>query len=71
MSKKETMANVEAVERRKHWRDRRQGSEDRRNIQRLNLVSYDCRTGQPRRQADVSGEPADGEVWWDKEQASD
>ena len=66
MVKKESVMNVEAVERRKHWRDRR-ASVDRRNPQRLSLVSYDCRSGQPRRQADVGGELNDGDVWWNKE----
>ncbi len=65
MSKKDGIANVEAVERRKHWRDRRAGG-DRRNPQRLRLVSYDCRSGQPRRQSDVGGELSDGDVWWTK-----
>ena len=63
MSRKDSASNVEAVERRKHWRDRR-GSDDRRNPQRLRLISYDCRTGQPRRQSDIAGELSDGEVWW-------
>lgn len=66
MSKKDSVANVEAVERRKHWSDRRAGG-DRRNPERLRLVSYDCRSGQPRRTADVSGESADGEIWWHKD----
>jgi hypothetical protein len=65
MSKKENVANTEAVERRKHWRDRRAGA-DRRNPQRLRLVSYDCRSGLPRRQADLSGELSDGEIWWNE-----
>ncbi len=65
MSKKGSSSNVEAVERRKDWSDRRNGS-DRRNLQRLRLVSYDCRSGQPRRQADIGGELADGEIWWNK-----
>jgi len=68
MSKKESVVNVESVERRKHWRDRRSDG-DRRNPERLRLVSYDCRSGQPRRQADVGGELADGEVWWNKDTA--
>ena len=66
MSKKDDTGNVEIVERRKHWRDRRTG-DDRRNPQRLRLVSYDCRSGQPRRQSDVSGALNEGEVWWAKE----
>ena len=65
MSKKSNMANVENVERRKHWRDRRNGG-DRRNPQRLQLTTYDCRSGQPRRSSDVGGDLADGEVWWNK-----
>lgn len=66
MSRKDSISNVEDVERRKHWRDRR-ASDDRRNPQRLRLVSYDCRSGQPRRQSDIGGELADGEVWWNKD----
>lgn len=62
---KKIISNVEQFERRKHWRDRRSGG-DRRNPQRLKLVSYDCRSGEPRRQSDVGGELADGEVWWDQ-----
>ena len=65
MSKKGSVGNVEPAERRKHWHDRRAG-EDRRNPQRLRLVSYDCRSGQPRRQADIGGELNDGDVWWNK-----
>lgn len=63
MSKKSSTANVESVERRKHWRDRRDGG-DRRNPERLQLTTYDCRSGQPRRVSDVGGELADGDVWW-------
>ena len=65
MSKKSSVANVETIERRKHWRDRRLSS-DRRNPERLRLVSYDCRSGLPRRTADVTGELTDGDVWWNK-----
>ena len=63
MSKKGRIGNVETVERRKHWRDRRSGG-DRRNPQRLRLVSSDCRSGSPRRQSDIGGELSDGDVWW-------
>lgn len=63
MSKKESVRNVEPVERRKHWRDRRSG-DDRRNPQRLHLSVYDCRSGQPRRAADLGGELTEGEIWW-------
>ena len=66
MSKKESDANAESVERRKHWRDRRASSDDRRKSERMRLVSYDCRTGLPRRQSDLAGELSDGEIWWNK-----
>ena len=66
MSKKSSVTNDEVVERRKHWRDRRAGG-DRRNPERLRMVSYDCRSGQSRRSADVGGELADGEIWWHKD----
>ncbi len=66
MSKKENATDVESVERRKHWRDRR-ASDDRRNSERMRLVSYDCRTGLPRRQSDLTGEVTDGEIWWNKD----
>ncbi len=65
MSKKSSVANVETIERRKHWRDRRM-SDDRRNPERMRMVSYDCRSGSPRRAADVAGELTDGDVWWNK-----
>jgi len=61
----ETPASKERVERRKQWRDRRSGK-DRRNPERLRLVSYDCRAGLPRRAADRGGELSDGEIWWRK-----
>lgn len=54
------------VERRKHWRDRRV-TPDRRNADRLQRSDYDCRSGIPRRQSDLAGELADGEVWWEQE----
>ncbi len=66
MAKKDSISNVEVTERRKDWNDRRTGN-DRRNPQRLRLVSYDCRTGQPRRQSDISGELNDGDIWWNKD----
>ncbi len=65
MSKKENMTNIECIERRKHWIDRR-GGEDRRNPQRLKLVSYDCRSGQPRRRSDADGKLSDGDIWWNQ-----
>ncbi|PCI08774.1 MAG: hypothetical protein COB77_01555 [Gammaproteobacteria bacterium] len=63
MPKKRSIANVEAAERRKRWRDRRL-DDDRRNPERLKLVTYDCRSGEPRRAADVAGELSEGEIWW-------
>ncbi len=63
MSGKDSVSNVEAIERRKGWSDRRT-EDDRRNSQRLSLISYDCRTGQPRRQSDIGGKLNDGDVWW-------
>ena len=65
MSKTGNVSNVEAVERRMHWRDRRKGS-DRRNDGRLNLNKSDCRSGQPRRLSDVGGDLSDGYIWWNK-----
>jgi len=66
MSKKSSVANVETVERRKHWRDRRAVA-DRRNPERLRLITYDCRSGFPRRASDVSGQLAEGDIWWNDE----
>jgi len=65
MPKKSDSSNVKQVERRKHWRDRRSGSE-RRNVGRLQLAVYDCRSGQPRRASDLGGELSDGDIWWEK-----
>jgi len=53
-------------ERRKHWRDRRV-TPDRRNQHRLQLTSYDCRSFISRRQSDVGGELAEGEIWWQQD----
>ena len=53
-------------ERRKHWRDRRV-TQDRRCQERLQRTEYDCRSGIPRRQSDIGGELADGEVWWEED----
>jgi hypothetical protein len=66
MSKKSSVANVEKVERRRHWRDRRNGN-DRRSNGRLQLTGTDCRSGLPRRASDLSGELAEGEIWWNKD----
>ena len=52
-------------ERRKHWRDRRV-SPDRRNAERLQRTDFDCRSGVPRRQSDIGGELAEGEIWWEE-----
>ena len=65
MSKKSSVANTEAVERRKRWRDRRKDSERRSSV-RFNLSGVVCRSGLPRRASDVSGELTDGEIWWNK-----
>ena len=67
MPKKNSVSNVETVERRKHWRDRRVEG-DRRNPERLRLVAYDCRSGLPRRESDVAGALPDGDIWWDKKE---
>ncbi len=63
MPKKHSVANVEVIERRKHWLDRRAGV-DRRNPERMRLHTYDCRGGLPRRASDLAGELADGDIWW-------
>jgi len=60
--KKESHSNIEPLERRKHWRDRRT-SGDRRNPARLSLTDYDCRE-ETRRSSDFSGQLTDGEIWW-------
>ncbi len=65
MPRKSSISNVEPTGRRKHWHDRRAG-DDRRNPQRLRLVGFDCRSGRPRRQSDVSGDVGDGDIWWNK-----
>jgi hypothetical protein len=66
MHKKNSVANVESVERRKHWSDRRTGAE-RRNPERMRLSAHDCRSDQVRRLSDVSGELSDGDIWWNKD----
>ncbi|MCG6937611.1 MAG: hypothetical protein LJE83_05490 [Gammaproteobacteria bacterium] len=66
MSKKSSVTNIEKVERRRHWRDRRNGS-DRRNSGRLRFTGADCRSGIPRRDSDLGGELAEGEIWWNKD----
>lgn len=63
MSRKVSVCNVERVERRQQWRDRRSGK-DRRNKQRLQLQVSDARSGLPRRIGDYSGSLTEGIVWW-------
>lgn len=53
-------------ERRKHWQERREFP-DRRNPERILHSVYDCRSGVPRRQSDISGDQVDGDIWWDSE----
>lgn len=53
-------------ERRKHWRDRR-AFPDRRNPERISHSGYDCRSGVPRRESDISGDQGDGEIWWNSD----
>jgi len=56
-------SNVEPLNRRKHWLDRR-SNDDRRNPARQHLENYDCREDNPRRRSDICGELGDGEIWW-------
>ena len=61
----QTREHEQSVERRKQWRDRRNGI-DRRCLARCQHESYECRSGTPRRQADIDGEQFDGEIWWSR-----
>ena len=63
MSGKASLSNVENIDRRKRWADRRTGS-DRRNEERLKIQLYDCRSETPRREGDFSGVLTEGTVWW-------
>ena len=63
MLTKKSVSNVESIERRKHWTDRRTGH-DRRNEARLKWQDSDCRSDTPRRAGDLSGEWTEGKVWW-------
>ena len=63
MVSKASLSNVENVDRRKRWADRRTGSE-RRNENRLKIQLHDCRSDTPRRVGDYSGELTEGTVWW-------
>lgn len=58
-----SVCNVERVERRTHWRDRRSGS-DRRNEQRLRVQLNEGRSDTPRRLGDYTGALTEGVVWW-------
>ena len=60
---KSDSADIENVERRRSWQDRR-ADHDRRNPERLRLANNDCRSGIARRIADRRGELAEGEIWW-------
>jgi len=66
---KKSVCNVENIERRKRWRDRREGK-DRRNEARLRLQVNDCRSDTPRRVGDFSGVLTEGTVWWRSEKCS-
>ena len=63
MVSKASISNVENVDRRKRWADRRTGS-DRRNENRLKIQLHDCRSDTPRRVGDFSGELTEGTIWW-------
>ncbi len=63
MLNKVSVCNVEIIERRKRWRDRRAGS-DRRNEARLKWQVSDSRSDTPRRVGDLSGVLTEGTVWW-------
>lgn len=63
MVSKASLCNVEKVDRRKRWADRRTGS-DRRNKERLKIQLHDCRSDTPRRVGDFSGELTEGTIWW-------
>ena len=64
---KDATGTASKPERRKHWRDRRM-LVDRRSIERQSHAGFDCRSGVPRRESDLGGELADGEVWWQYEE---
>lgn len=63
MSHSENTPNVEKIERRKDWIERRKKS-DRRNQERLNHADEDCRSNIPRRESDITGTLVEGELWW-------
>jgi hypothetical protein len=56
------------IERRKHWRDRR-ACLDRRNPERIAHSGYDCRSDNPRRQSDIDGDLAEGDIWWNSDES--
>jgi len=66
MPKKNSVANVEKVERRRRWNDRRSDN-DRRCSSRLQQSGTDCRSGLLRRASDRGGEISEGEIWWNKD----
>ena len=68
MPHSENTSNVEKVERRKHWRDRRKVSE-RRSQGRLSHMEEDCRNDSPRRESDITGTLVEGELWWSGHQS--
>lgn len=63
MSHSKNTPNVEKIERRKEWIERRK-MPDRRNQERLNHMGEDCRSNVPRRESDVAGTLVEGELWW-------
>lgn len=63
MSHSENTSNVEKIERRKDWIERRK-MPDRRNQERLNHTDEDCRNNIPRRESDITGTLIEGEIWW-------
>lgn len=63
MKQSRLQSNVQKIERRKHWYDRRVDV-DRRNLERLCQTEYDCRSYVPRRELDIAGGLVEGEVWW-------
>lgn len=53
-------------DRRLNWRERRD-SDERRNPYRVQHMPEDCRRGVPRREADISGNANEVDVWWELE----
>jgi hypothetical protein len=63
MQQSKLQSKEKKVERRKQWCDRR-SLVDRRNPERLDQAEYDCRSYASRRESDIAGSLAEGEVWW-------